>query len=179
MKYIQDVYFIRISWGQCWQSQYVCSPCLCLKQILMDGFLADERASRLPGYTVLMMCINGMLIGQLPMTLHSCVSLSAVTVIDSGYNTKEVSFLAWRACWNAIQSASNNSKNGGRCIICLVAFLDKHANPDPTAPQHRHNYLYSHSSWLVPQPLGVHIKQCQQLSQRSYHVAHKKPDQCL
>ena len=65
-----------------------------LKQILMDGFLAAQRAGRLPGYTVLMICINGMLIGQLPVTSHSCVSLTAATVIDSGYNTKEVSFLA-------------------------------------------------------------------------------------
>lgn len=54
--------------------------------------------------------------------------------------------------------------------------------PTPTPHHHNtvtHDYPHSHCSWLVAQPLSLRIKQCQQLSQTPYHVAHRQPSQCL
>lgn len=54
--------------------------------------------------------------------------------------------------------------------------------PTPTPHHHNtdtHDYPHSHCSWLVPQALSLRIKQCQQLSQTPYRVAHRQPRQCL
>lgn len=169
---------IEVSWGQCWLSHYVCFYILCPGQIMWDCSCAEER--QLPvgcqAYTALTICIRACWYRSAPRdTTFLCVANCECR--DSDWQRAQhtnVSFLQRRAHWNAIESASNNSKNWGWHIVCLKPFLDKHTNPDPTLPHNAGTYHHprTHSYWLVPQPLSLHIKQFQQLSHRGHIMLH-------
>lgn len=65
-------------------------------------------------------------IGQLPLTLHSCVSLNYECHDSGREQAQRTGLLILRVAGmlDATQSASNYSKNGGWRIICLAAFFE-------------------------------------------------------
>lgn len=128
-------------------------------------------ASRLPGvYSVNTLYLGHADKGQLPLTLHSYVLLTAITRqwLTAGERRKTTQLCSKRHVGMQFNPHVAILKIRGWCVVCPMVFcrvgMPGLTPRRHTTQMHSASYPCRQTSWLVSQPKSPHIKQCLQLS---------------